>query len=423
MSVKLYAHKRCPTGFKVRIAAQYLGVAIEAPEYDCTKGAKSPLGQWSPVLETAEGLIYGGDAAARYVARDSALLRGTTAFEAALIDQWMEYAAHDVGMPAAAWVLPAVCPDVPALPAAIKKAKADLRKVMGILNTHLLTRTFFVGERATMADISMFCTLLDAYRNVLDPGFRKEFKNLNRWFVTMAHQPPVAAVVGEVVLCTKAAEPKLVAEPAAAAAAAEKPKKEQPKKEQPKKEQPKKEQPKKEQAPAAAPAGDEEEEEKPREKKPPNPLDLLPPSKMTMDEWKRCYSNEDTKTVAIPWFWEHYDPEGFSLWFCHYKHELEASHVFMVSNLIGGWIQRLDPLRKYGFGSLIIFGEQKPFEIRGLWLFRGKEIPKEMLDCDDTELYEWRRADPVADKTEIEEFLAWEGNFGGRKFNQAKIYK
>ena len=91
----------------------------------------------------------------------------------------------------------------------------------------------------------------------------------------------------------------------------------------------------------------DDDDEPKEEKKAPNPLDLLPPSeKFQMDAWKRCYSNEDTKTVAVPWFWEHFDPEGYSLFFCKYKFEIEANQIFMVSNSLNGFIQRLDPLRK-----------------------------------------------------------------------------
>lgn len=77
---------------------------------------------------------------------------------------------------------------------------------------------------------------------------------------------------------------------------AEKPAAEAPKKEK-KKEEPK---PKKEAAPK--PAADEEEEEAKPAPKPKNPLDLLPPSSMIMDDWKRLYSNtkaKDFREVAI----------------------------------------------------------------------------------------------------------------------------
>jgi len=76
------------------------------------------------------------------------------------------------------------------------------------------------------------------------------------------------------------------------------PKKAAPAKEQKPKEA-KKEAPKEAPKPKAAekPA---EEEEAPKPK-PKNPLDLLPPSKMILDDWKRLYSNTKTnfREVAI----------------------------------------------------------------------------------------------------------------------------
>lgn len=61
-----------------------------------------------------------------------------------------------------------------------------------------------------------------------------------------------------------------------------------------------KKEPKKEPAKPKVEAAAEEEEEAPKPK-PKNPLDLLPPSKMILDEWKRLYSNTKTnfREVAI----------------------------------------------------------------------------------------------------------------------------
>jgi len=127
--------------------------------------------------------------------------------------------------------------------------------------------------------------------------------------------------------------------------------------------------------------------EKP-EKPKPNPLDLLPPSKFIMDEWKRIYSNEDTRKTALPWLWQNFDPEGYTLWFADYKYNDECEKLFMTSNLVGGFIQRLDHLRKYGFGSIIIFGQEPKLEVSGVFLFRGKEIPAALIEeCDDAEHY------------------------------------
>jgi len=206
------------------------------------------------------------------------------------------------------------------------------------------------------------------------------------------------------------------------------PEKEAPKKEA-KKEQPKKEAPKKEAAPESASIEDEIEAAEKAEKKAPNPLDSLPPSKLDLDTWKRMYSNNDTRTVALPWFWENFDKEGWSLWIADYKYNDELKKLFMTNNFVGGWLQRLDKLRKYGFGSVLIFGEEPSLSISSAWLFRGQEVPKEMTECDDYELYNWRKVseENAEEKALVEDLWAWNGKFGvpeGRLFlDQGKVFK
>merc|ERR1712136_522815 len=71
--------------------------------------------------------------------------------------------------------------------------------------------------------------------------------------------------------------------------------------------------PKKEEKPKeAAPA----EEEAPAPKKEKDPFAAFPKSSIIFDEFKRVYSNEDIKTKAIPYFWENFDKENFSIWLC-----------------------------------------------------------------------------------------------------------
>ena len=400
--MKLFADKECFCTKTILVAAKMAGVELELADpkaCDCCCCCAC--------LETEEGKLCGGHAIIRYIAKNTKAFGCGREFCAALVDQWMEF-VHCIMPCLEAWVFP-IAMDTPACPAAVKKAKGEIRKLMKVVDDHLLTRTFLVSERMTIADVAIFGAFLLPYKLVLDPGFRKMFKNLNRWFVTIAHQPLVAEVFGEVELCTKAKEPKMIEEKKAE----EKPKKEQQPKQQPKKAEKK-----------AEAEDDEEEQPKKEEKKPKNPLDLLPPSDFVLDEWKRVYSNEEV-SVSIPWLWEHFDAEGFSMWFCKYKYDYETSHDFMVANGLNGWIQRLDPLRKYGFGSLVIFGNgtSEPFVTKGVWIFRGKDIPKEMTDCDDCELYDWTRVDPAKDKALASAILAWEGDFGGLTFNQGKVFK
>jgi len=327
-----------------------------------------------------------------------------------LIDQWIDFTVSEVELPSFAWIFP-IQGIIPNNPMATKKAQEDIRRVLGILDHHLLTRTYLVGNSVTLADIVLACSLLQLFEMVLDSAVRQEFVNVTRWFVTIVNQPQFKLVCPDVKLC----------EVAQVAQAAVKEKKEKAPKEE-KKKQEKAKPAEKKPAEEEEPLEDEEAEE---EKKGPNPLDSLPKSSFIMDEWKRMYSNNDTRAVAMPWFWEHFDKQGYSAFWCDYKYNAELEKLFMTNNLVGGFFQRLEKLHKYAFGSMIISGEEPKLELAGVWIFRGPEVPQEMLACDDYVNYEWRRADLDNEKERklYQDFLAWDGELSGKKFLAGKIYK
>lgn len=43
----------------------------------------------------------------------------------------------------------------------------------------------------------------------------------------------------------------------------------------------------------------------------------------------------------------------------------------------------------------------------------------------DYESYDWKKLDPNSEETKkmVQEYFLWEGDFGGKKFNQGKIFK
>ncbi len=55
-----------------------------------------------------------------------------------------------------------------------------------------------------------------------------------------------------------------------------------------------------------------------------------------MDDWKKMYSNNDTMTVALPYFWENFDKEHYSVWYAEYKYPEELRQIFMSCNLVSG---------------------------------------------------------------------------------------
>lgn len=52
----------------------------------------------------------------------------------------------------------------------VERAKQDLLAALKVLDAHLLTRTFLVTERVTLADIVVFCTLIHAFQVTRAPS-------------------------------------------------------------------------------------------------------------------------------------------------------------------------------------------------------------------------------------------------------------
>lgn len=425
--------------FKVLITAKYSGEKVEQPtdfELGVTNKSseflsKFPFGK-VPAMETADGPLFESNAMAYYVAtksNDSQLI-GKDRYESALIQQYINMADNEISPAAATWIYP-ILGYVQYNEANAAKAKEDISKVMTVLNQILLTRTYLVGESITLADIAVVCALYHLYTLVLDPECRKPFVNVTRWFLTCVNQPQFIAVLGQTELCkvakscecsavcqekkvcgtgnicnaskkcdaaSKSCNKAAVATPSAPASVSSQP---------------------------SAAMNEDDGEEDYAEPKSKNPLDLLPTGKFNMDNWKRFYSNNETRPTAVNFFWENFDKECYSMYRLSYKFNDELTKIFMSSNLIGGFFQRLEEVRKYAFGSMGVYGEDNNSAIYGMFIFRGMDIPLMVQDCPDYESYEFVRVntDDPAVRAEWENCIAWEGEYMGKKFNDGKVYK
>jgi elongation factor 1-gamma len=367
-SYKLYTDAGNFRAFKILIAAEYAGVNIDVPEFklgtDNTTAdfrKKSPTGK-VPVLETASGSISESNAIARFVAklRPDAELLGVSFFESAQVDSWIDFSSNNLELPASLWFYP-VAGTTPYNPAISAKAKIDLAAGLAILEAHLADKTYLVGEKITLADIAVVSTLVYPFKFVADASYRGQFPNVIRWFTTCVNQPQFENVIGAVVF----AESELVPNGAAAPAAkADKPKQEKkekaPKQEKPKEEKKKEEKPKEEKKPKKKEEDDEEpEDDVPKEKKEEHPFkifDKTNPSPFVMDTWKKTYSNCTSYQEAMDYFWANFDAQGWSVFRGDYKYNEECKVLFMTSNLIAGFIQRTEEIRKWLFGTLTIRG-------------------------------------------------------------------
>ncbi|CAM8928763.1 unnamed protein product [Rhodiola kirilowii] len=308
------------------------------------------------------------NAIARYVTKLKAdnPLFGSSLIDYGHIEQWIDFASLEIDTNIGSWLR--------------KAAITALKRALGALNSYLAYSTYLVGHSVTLADIIMTCNLFTGFANIMTKNFTSEFPHVERYFWTLVNQPIFSKIIGEV----KQAE-------SVPPVAGKKP-------------------------------AQQKEAAKPRLRM------SQRKSPMVLDDWKRLYSNTKSnfREVAIKGFWDMYDPEGYSLWFCDYKYNDENTVSFVTLNKVGGFLQRMDLARKYAFGKMLIIGSEPPYKVKGLWLFRGQEIPKFIMDeCYDMELYEWKKVDinDEEQKERVSQMIEDHEPFEGEALLDAKCFK
>ncbi|KAI9300163.1 hypothetical protein BJ944DRAFT_253308 [Cunninghamella echinulata] len=393
---------------KAQIAAAYNGLKFDVQDFDLAKDrddafyARHKMGK-VPVFEGNEVDLFESSSIAYYAAAKKAdtTLLGSTPEEKALVLQYIFFSENEISNNLGGWLYP-ILGYMPYLKPASDAATDRTKRALDVLNKILLTKTYLVGESITLADIVVVAALSVGFTTVFDKAIRDQYKNVTRYYTT---------IVGKEHFKTFLPNGSQLVETAM--------KYTPPKKEKKETKKPEAAQPKKEKKPEAA-AADAEEAPKPAPK-PKSKLDLLPPSKFIMDEWKRMYSNNNTD-VAMKWFWENHDAEGYSIWRVDYKYPEDLTLVFMSNNLIGGFFNRLEMARKYAFGTLVVIGENNNNSISGYFIIRGQEVPFEVYDAADYDSYNFVKIEPSQyeeKKDEIYKYMAWEVE----GFADGKVFK
>lgn len=409
---KIYTYPKNPRTTVLLAVAKENGLEIETICEDPSKGVSAeylkinPLGK-VPTFQGSDGFVLSECIAiAIYLAaqNERSTLLGKTKQDYASILRWMSFANSEILPALGGWFRPLIGRD-----AYNKKnvdtAQANSLKAIGVLEKHLLTQTFLVGERLTLADLFATSIIARGFQYVLDKEFCKEHPNVTRWYVLIHNQPTYTAVAGELEFIDEAV-------------------KYTPPKKEPKKQEPKKETPKA----APKPEAEEEEEEDKPAPKPKHPLEALGRSTFVLDDWKRKYSNSETPE-ALAWFWENANLEEYSLWRVNYKYNSELTQVFMSNNLIGGFFNRLEASRKYIFGSASVYGVTGDSAITGSFVIRGQEAPPAFDVAPDWESYEYIKLDSKNpdDKKFVEDTWSWDCpvTVDDKSFNWAdgKVFK
>ena len=379
MSLKLVGYRFSPTVQEVLhvVEASKAPVELQNVDWDDKETRekllpKSPTGTL-PYLETEEGLLSESKAIEIYLAEKyKPELLGKDDLEKAQVRQWMDFASFELGDCAQKLVYP-IFGWKPYCKESADEANMRIKEFMKALDQQVKGKRYAFGEELTLADIALFNKLKFFFQLVFPKGFREKVcPNVNDWFLRVLNTPETDKVYGTVLLCNQPLKP-FISE------------KKEEKKEDKKKETKKKEEKPKEEKP--------KEEEKPKKKQ--NPLDLLPPSKLELETFKRAFLNNKDKEDAMKKFWEVYDPEGYSLWHLEYQNlPTECKVLFRTSNSKGMFLQKCDALRRYAFATHGVYGVEDDYKIRGVWMFRGLEIPQEMKDNDLYEYITFTKLDP-----------------------------
>ena len=384
MSGKLVGYRMSPTVQEVLFTIELAKAPITLENVDWEDAAKrkelvkkTPTGTF-PYLEVEQGVISESKAIEEFVAETySPALLGANAFEKAQVKQWINFATSEIYGCSKNIIYPLFGWGKHDKEAAAKSNKS-LMEHMKVLDAHLNGKKYLVGATATLADIVMFNTLRFYFQLVFVEGMRKNvLKNVTAWFSDLMATPEAVKVYGRTLLAKVALKPYVA------------PEKKEEKKEEKKKEE-------KKDTPA----------EEPKKKKV-NPLDELPPSTLELEKFKREFLNNKDKKDAMQKFWEQYDPKGYSIWWMEYqKLPSEGKVLFRTSNSKSFFLQKLDSFRKYCFAVHGVYGSEGDYEVRGVWMWRGTEIPAEIKEHDNFEYMTIKKLDPSKpeDKQLVEDY-------------------
>ena len=329
-----------------------------------------------PFLSTEHGNISQTNSVLYYLAlKYKKDLLGNSSFENAKINQWIEFANCEINNCLKNIIYPIFGwneydKDLS------NKENNKLNEYLIKIENELKNKDYIVNNKLTLADIVLFRYLRFFMMLHFPEGKRNNLiPNITRWFINIMNTKECIKAYGKIILCKTPVKPYIYKINIST---------------------------EKNKGNNTNINKKNEKEQKPnnnnnetKTKKEINPLDALPPSKFSLEDFKRSFLNNKNKSEAIKKFWESFDPEGYSFWWLEYQNPPEEGKIlFRTSNAKNFFLQKLDSFRKYCFSVHGVYGEEGDYKIRGVWMWRGKEIPKEIKENDYYDYMTIRSLDP-----------------------------
>jgi len=192
--LRLHDNLTSGNGFKVRLLLAQLGLPYQRIEYDIDRREtrtpefllKNPNGR-IPVLELEDGtFLPESDAILWYLAEGTRFLPDDRRLRAEVL-QWMffEQYNHEPNIATVRYWITHAVPVTPLMELSMPAKRAQGAAALGVMEGHLARRTFFVGERYTIADIALY-----AYTHVAgEGGFDlAPYESVRAWLARVAAQ-------------------------------------------------------------------------------------------------------------------------------------------------------------------------------------------------------------------------------------------
>lgn len=339
-----------------------------------------------PALHTAEGNLVECNTICRYFARKSKSLYGSTMFEETLVDQWLDTVATEF-VPGMQFCSAHMGLNDKAFKYDLKNYLHDYHefvKSLKVVDAKLNGKKHLVGTSVTIADVVLLSHLNFFFRYVSTDKDRTQVPHLIAYYEAHLQLPEFKAILGRVSYSEKAPAQVITKWVAP-------------------KQEPKKEEKKAEAKPKKAEAEDDNDgliEEKAK-------VYDFPATTFDLFAFKTLYVNATNKQDALDFLWANWDEKAFSFWYLKYdKLPSEGKKLFLTNNLMSGFLDRADHVRKYCLGVHGVYGEEPELEIRGVWLWKGVEMLEPMKEHTQFDVYMYNKLDPkkAEDKALITEY-------------------
>jgi elongation factor 1-gamma len=366
------------TSYIVKSKINFIDADLEDTKKRNTYAQKTPT-TTLPFLETKNGNISESISIEIFLAKKhKPEILGSNAFEHAKINQWIEFANCEIQNCAKELIYPIFKGKKPENKGNENEDK-KFKKYLSLLEKEFKKgNKFIMGNKLTLADIVLFRYLRFFFMFYLTEKIRNSLcPKLTQWFENIMNTKEAIDAYGRTVLCKKQLKPLEIKQEKKVNKILDK-------------------------------KSNNNISENKEIKKEKNILDLLPPSKFDLKNFKKNFFENKNKNEVMTNFWKQYDPKGYSLYFIEYENlPSESTKLFRMKNSKNFFLERFDEnFKYYSFGIHGVYNANNEYKIRGVWLCRGENIPNEIKENDYFKYLKIRKlkSDNDTDKKLVEEF-------------------